>query len=150
MGQSHGPRIPRTWRLQAFSYGGTSRHLCTDKDHRMRLTSDRSSPRPVYRSFRKCCALCVATSLRGMNSATPTMAVVLSVNLLMCWDMKVVSLLHVYVPITDNKVDYFLQCFHFFLWRLKRITLYIVAYLLHAWAAEPQKQPLLSNTRTQQ
>jgi hypothetical protein len=36
-----------------------------------------------------------------------------------------VSLLHVYVPLTGNKVDSFLQRFHLFLWHLKRINLYM-------------------------
>jgi hypothetical protein len=43
------------------------------------------------------------------------MAVVLSVNVLRSWDTKVVSLLHVYVSLTGNKVDSFLQRFRFFL-----------------------------------
>jgi hypothetical protein len=41
---------------------------------------------------------------------------------LMCWETKVVSLLHVYIPLTGNKVDFFMQRFRFFLWHLKRIT----------------------------
>jgi hypothetical protein len=44
---------------------------------------------------------------------------------LICWDTKMVSLLQVYVSLTGNKVDSFLQRFRFFLWHLKRITLYI-------------------------
>jgi hypothetical protein len=43
---------------------------------------------------------------------------------LMCWNKKVVPLLHMYIPLTGNKVDSFLQRFRFFSWRLKRITLY--------------------------
>jgi hypothetical protein len=42
----------------------------------------------------------------------------------MCWNTKVVSLLHMYVPLTGNKVDSFLQRFSLFLWHLKWITLY--------------------------
>jgi hypothetical protein len=46
-----------------------------------------------------------------------------SVNVLMPWDTKVVSLLHMYVPLTGNKVDYLLQRFSFVLSHLKQITL---------------------------
>jgi hypothetical protein len=49
-----------------------------------------------------------------MNCAASAVAVILSDNMLMCWDTKVVSLLHVYVPLTGNKADSFLQRFHFF------------------------------------
>jgi hypothetical protein len=114
MGPSHGPWIPQTWCLQTFSCGGMSSHLCTDKDHRMKLTSDRS--------LRKCYVPRGATSPRGMKYAASAVAIMLSVNILMCWDTKVESLLHVYVPLTGNEVDSFLQRFHFFLWHLKWIT----------------------------
>jgi hypothetical protein len=48
MGLCHEPRIPRTWRLQTFSCGGTSSQLCT----KMKLIYDRRSPRPLQRSLR--------------------------------------------------------------------------------------------------
>jgi hypothetical protein len=130
MGPSHGPRIPRTWRLQTFSCGGMSSHLCTDKHHRMKLTSDRRSPLPLHRSLRKRCEPRGATCPRGMNCATSAAAIMLTANALMCWDAKVLSLLHVFVPLTGKKVDSFLQRFRFFLWQFKRITLYI-SYICH-------------------
>jgi hypothetical protein len=46
---------------------------------------------------------------------------------LMCWNTKVVSLLRVYITLTGNKVDYFLQHFRFPLRHLKRIILYILS-----------------------
>jgi hypothetical protein len=98
-----------------FSCGGTSSHLCTDKDHRMKLTSDRRSPRPLHRSLRKFWVPRGATSPRGMKYATSAVVVMSSVNVLMCWGTKVVSLLQVYVPLTGNEVDSFPQRFHFFL-----------------------------------
>jgi hypothetical protein len=43
---------------------------------------------------------------------------------LMCWDRKVVSLVHVCIPLTGSKRDSFLQHFQFFLSLLKRNILY--------------------------
>jgi hypothetical protein len=40
------------------------------------------------------------------------------------WSWWVLMCLHVYISLTGNKVDSFLQRFRFFLWDLKRITLY--------------------------
>jgi hypothetical protein len=85
------------------------RHLRADKDHRTKLNYDRRSPRPVHTSLRKCCA------------PRPPWRTCWG---LMCWDTKVVSLLHVYIPLTGENVDYFLQRSRFFLWHHKRITLY--------------------------
>jgi hypothetical protein len=81
----------------------------------MKLTSDRRPPRSLHRSLWKCCGPRGATCPRGMNCAASAVAVMLSVNVLMRWDTKVVSLLQVYVPLSGNKVDYFLQRFQFFL-----------------------------------
>jgi hypothetical protein len=76
------------------------------KDHRMKMTSNRRSPLPLHRSHWKCCTPRGATCRHGMNCAESAVAVMLSDNnVLMCWDTKVVSLLHVYVPLTGNKVD---------------------------------------------
>jgi hypothetical protein len=82
MGPSHGRRIPRTWRLRTILCRGTSNHLYMDKDHRMKLTSNRRSPRPLHRSLWKCCMQDDATCLRGMNCAASAAAVMLSVNML--------------------------------------------------------------------
>jgi hypothetical protein len=97
-----------------FPCGGTSSHFCTDEGHRMKLTSNRRSQRPLHISLRKCCAPRGATCARFMNCAASAVAVMLSDNVLMCWNTKLVSLLHVYVPLTGNKADSFLQRFHFF------------------------------------
>jgi hypothetical protein len=67
-----------------------------------------------------------------MNCAASAMAVILSDNVLMYWDTKLATLLHVYVPLTGNKMDSFLQRFRFFLWHLKRITLYY--FWLRTWS----------------
>jgi hypothetical protein len=41
-----------------FSCGGTSSHFCTDKDHRMKLISDRRSPPTMWRNFSAPYELC--------------------------------------------------------------------------------------------
>jgi hypothetical protein len=65
-------------------------------------------------------------SVRYELCAASAVAAMLTVNELMCWNTKVVSLLHVYLPLTVNKVDSFLQRFNFFFWHLKKIIFYIV------------------------
>jgi hypothetical protein len=55
-------------------------------------------------------ATCYNLSVRYELCRVPV-AVMLSVNKLMCWNTKVVSLLHVYVSLTGNKVDSLLQRF---------------------------------------
>jgi hypothetical protein len=81
MGPFHGARITWTWRLQTFSCGGMSSHLCMDIEKRMKPTSDRS-PRPLHRSLRKCCARRLPTCQRGTNCAASTVAAMFSVNVL--------------------------------------------------------------------
>jgi hypothetical protein len=75
----------------------------------MKMTSNRRSPRPLHRSLRKSCAPRGATSPLGMNCAPSAVAVMLSDNALMWWDTKLVSLLHVYVPLTGKEADSFLN-----------------------------------------
>jgi hypothetical protein len=121
MGPSHGPRIPRTWCHQTFLCGGMSSHLCTNKDHRMKLTSNRRSQRPMHNYCGNAARHMVQLVCTIWTLPRPLWQ---SCWVLMCWDTKVASLLHVCVPLTGNKVDSFLQHFWFFLWHLKRITLY--------------------------
>jgi hypothetical protein len=52
------------------------------QDHRMKLTSDRRSPRALHRSLWKCCAPRDATFPRHMKCAASAMVVMLSVNVL--------------------------------------------------------------------
>lgn len=65
-----------------FVWGGTSSHLCTDKDHRMKLTSDKRSLWPLHRSLQKYCVPRGATCPCSINCAASAMAVMLSVNVL--------------------------------------------------------------------
>jgi hypothetical protein len=98
MRPSHGPQILRTWCLQTFLCGDTSSDLCMDKD------IEWSWPLTDHHS------LCTDHSGNAARHVAQLVREVWTVPrlpwqscwLLMCWDMKVVSLLHVYVPLTGN------------------------------------------------